>query len=84
MNSVSENGRENNIMVQNILQVSLFELLWWNMVINNVTFKIVEQNKCINYEFDEQRVKTIPMGYTNSPSDCETAHVLVLMTDWDM
>ena len=51
------------------------------MVINNVTFKIVEQNKCINYEFDEQRVKTIPMGYTNSPSDCETEHVLVLMTD---
>ena len=24
------------------------------MIINNVTFKIVEQNKCINYEFDEQ------------------------------
>ena len=51
------------------------------MVINNVTFKIVEQNQCSNYEFDEQRVQTIPMGYTNSPSDCETAHGLVLMTD---
>ena len=76
MNSVSENVRENKIMLQNILHISIFEL-----VINNVTFKIVEQNKCINYEFDEQRVKTIPMGYTNSPSDCETSHVLVLMTD---
>ena len=51
------------------------------MVINNVTFKSVALNQCINYEFDEQRVKTIPMVNTNSPSDCETAHVLVLMTD---
>ena len=40
-----------------------------------------EQNQFNNYEFDEQREKIISMCNNNSPSNCETAQVLLLMTD---